>query len=340
MRPPLALLLVLVLVGHFARAADVPAQTGLRKQEFLFDQFLPANHASTLVETDEGLLASWFAGTRERHPDVAIYLAWRTNGVWTRPHRVADGYDAREDRRYPCWNPVLFQPKNGPLLLYYKVGPSPASWWGYWMQSDDNGRSWSKPRRIPNGFIGPVRNKPVELADGRLLFGASFEDAGWYVRMEWTSGVGGVWNRSSRLNDANVWGAIQPTILVHDANHIQILCRSKQRVVLQAWSRDGGRKWSRLEPSGLPNPNSAIDAVALTDGRFLLVYNPSKTSRGILAAAVSYDGLQWRDVVTLENGEGEYSYPAVIQARDGLVHVAYTWRRERIRHAVLDPRQF
>lgn len=337
MRPSLALLLLLALR---ATAAEVPAQPGLLKQEFLFDQFLPANHASTIVETSEGLIAAWFAGTRERHPDVCIYLAWQTNGVWTRPHRVADGYVEKEDRRYPCWNPVLFQPKDGPLLLYYKVGPSPASWWGLWMQSHDNGRSWSKPRRIPAGYIGPVRNKPVELADGRLLFGASHEDAGWYVRMEWTAGVGGLWNRSPRLNDASVWAAIQPTILVHDEQNIQILCRSKQRVVLQAWSRDGGRRWSRLEATSLPNPNSSVDAVPLTDGRFLLVYNPSKTSRGILGVAVSYDGLEWRDVVTLENADGEYSYPAVIQARDGLVHVTYTWRRERIRHAILNPRQF
>lgn len=337
MRPSFALVLLLVLAGAGARAADLPGQAALVKQEFLFDEFLPANHASTIVETSEGLLASWFAGTRERHPDVCIYLAWHTNGVWTVPHRVADGYVADEDRRYPCWNPVLFQPSNGPLLLFYKVGPSPAAWWGLWMSSQDNGRSWSKPKRIPDGFIGPVRNKPVELADGRLLFGASFEDAGWYVRMEWAWNLQKYWQHSPRLNEANVWGAIQPTILVHDARNIQILCRTKQRVVVEGWSRDGGKTWSQLAPTKLPNPNSGIDAVRLADGRFLLVYNPSKTSRGVLGVAVSDDGTNWRDVATLENGEGEYSYPAVIQARDGLVHTTYTWKRERIRRAVLDP---
>jgi len=56
--------------------------------------------------------------------------------------------------------------------------------------------------------------------------------------------------------------------------------------------------------------------------------------------AVSNDGRKWDAALELENEKGEFSYPAVIQAADGLVHVTYTWNRKRIKHAVLDPSKF
>mgnify|MGYP001593805626 CR=1 FL=1 len=88
----------------------------------------------------------------------------------------------------------------------------------------------------------------------------------------------------------------------------------------------------------LPNPNSAIDAVMLRDGRALLVYNHSEAGRDVLNVAVSPDGKRWFAALVLESEPGaEFSYPAVIQTADGLVHVTYTWKRERIKHAVLDP---
>ena len=87
----------------------------------------------------------------------------------------------------------------------------------------------------------------------------------------------------------------------------------------------------------LPNPNSGTDAVTLEDGRHLLVYNHTPKGRTPLNVAVSDDGKAWKAGPVLEAEPGEYSYPAVIQASDGLVHVTYTWRRRRIKHVVLDP---
>jgi predicted neuraminidase len=52
---------------------------------------------------------------------------------------------------------------------------------------------------------------------------------------------------------------------------------------------------------------------------------------------VSADGREWTNVVTLENQPGEYSYPAIIQTSDGLVHITYTWKRQKLRHVVLKP---
>lgn len=183
--------------------------------------------------------------------------------------------------------------------------------------------------------MGPVRAKPVELGDGTLLCGSSTEHDGWRVQMERFRD--GEWSRTEPLNDAAEWGAIQPTILQHGPEVIQILCRSRQQVILEAWSRDGGRTWSRLSPTPLPNPSSGIDAVRLQDGRFLLVYNHTRRGRDRLNVAVSRDGRTWEAALLLENEPGEYSYPAVIEARDGRVHATYTWQRRRIRHVVIDP---
>ena len=98
-----------------------------------------------------------------------------------------------------------------------------------------------------------------------------------------------------------------------------------------------------MTASTLPYPNAGTDAVTLTDGRQLIVYNHTvrggkfPSSRNILNVAVSADGKSWKPVLTLERAPGEYSYPAVIQTRDGKVHITYTWQRKTVKHAVLDP---
>ena len=89
----------------------------------------------------------------------------------------------------------------------------------------------------------------------------------------------------------------------------------------------------------LPNPNSGTDAVTLKDGRQALIFNRSDTNkvRYPLNLAISKDGDEWTDIAVLETEPaGQYSYPSIIQGNDGLLHVTYTWKRQRIRHAVLD----
>ena len=213
------------------------------------------------------------------------------------------------------------------------------------------GSTWSDAIRLPDGVLGPIRAKPVELSPGTLLAGSSTEHDGWVVHMErfsteaqtedgWQRALvsANAWKQGRPLNDPVEYSAIQPTILVHSTTELQILCRSQQGLITQAWSTDGGVTWGPMSPTDLPNPSAGIDALRLRDGRFLLVYNPTTRGRRRLAVAVSDDGRSWRRGVTLENApDGEYSYPAMIQAADGLVHVTYTWRRQRIRHVVFDP---
>jgi alpha-L-rhamnosidase len=214
--------------------------------------------------------------------------------------------------------------------------------------STNGGASWSVPRRLPDGILGPVKNKPVQLADGTLVCPSSTEDNGWQLHLELTPDLGATWTRTEPLNDGQRLGAIQPSILFHADGSWQILARDRRRAgfIWSAWSHDAGRNWSQLESSGLPNPSSGIDAVTLTDGRQLLVYNHTQRagetagfgdSRSLLNVAVSYDGRLWNAAIVLERSPGEYSYPAVIQTPDGLVHVSYTWKRERIKHVTIDP---
>lgn len=334
-------------------AADAPTKpsadrAGIVAEEFIYDKApFPQCHASTIAESGAYLVAAWFGGTREKNPDVGIWVSRKKAGAkgWAKCVEVANGVQS-PTKRYPCWNPVLFQPAGGPLMLFYKVGPSPRSWWGMLTTSKDQGRTWSRPTRLPKGIWGPIKNKPLALPDGVILCGTSGEATGWRVFMQSTADLGKTWTSVGPLNDGKEFGAIQPTILRHDkaAKVLQILCRSKQGKITQCWSRNGGKTWGPMTATPLPNPNSGIDAVTLADGRGVLVYNHTGTIAGRwggrrtpLNVAVSKDGKTWQAAVVLENTPGEYSYPAVIQTSDGLLHTTYTWKRRRVKHVVLDP---
>ena len=339
---PLNTLLLAGLCGGVmcARAAaEDRGQAGLVKSEFIYETApFPECHASTIAETKGGLVAAWFGGTGERHPDVGIWLSRQSGGQWSAPVEVANGVQSPTNR-YACWNPVLFQPRSGPLMLFYKVGPNPSSWWGMLMKSEDGGQTWSKPRRLPDGIVGPIKNKPVQLANGDVLCPSSTENNGWRVHFERTSDLGENWTATEPVNDGKEIRAIQPSILFHPAGKLQAVGRTGRGKIFEIWSEDGGKTWGNMTLTTLPNPNSGIDAVTLQDGRQLLVYNPTTHGRSPLKVAVSTDGKDWKGVVTLEDEPGkEFSYPAVIQAKDGLVHIVYTWKRQRIRHAVVDPK--
>src|SRR4029079_15262609 len=106
--------------------ASAAEQNPVLRSEFIFDTApFPSCHASTIAETKSGLVAAWFGGTAERNPDVGIWFSRLENGKWSAPVEVANG-TGFSTNRFPTWNPVLFQPEDGPLMLFYKVGPSPS----------------------------------------------------------------------------------------------------------------------------------------------------------------------------------------------------------------------
>jgi len=295
----------------------------------------PQCHASTLLETKDGLLAAWFGGTYERHPDISIYISFYKNGEWGIPFLVADGVE-HEILRNPLWNPVLFRRDNGDIILYYKGGPSPAKWYGVYKISTDEGLSWSKEHRIPNNLLGPIKNKPVKASDGGILYPTSIEDdQGWRIHIEHSNQDLSDWKKIEI--DNGTFYAIQPSVLHYKDGSLQLLCRSQNERIVESWSRDGGKTWSKVQATSLPNNNSGTDAVTLSDGETqLLIYNPITRGRNKLAIAASYDGKVWKDLIILEDEpQGEFSYPAIIEGKDGTIHVTYTHQRRKIKHVQL-----
>lgn len=336
-------LVVLIIISF---SISIAQKQGVILEEFIYNEApFKECHASTIAETSEGLVASWFGGTEEKNKDVEIWMSRKLDGKWTDPVSVANGIE-NDKLRYPCWNPVLFQVPDGQLQLYYKVGPSPRDWWGMMIESKDNGKSWGKPIKLPEGILGPIKNKPVLLSNGTLISPTSTEHDGWRVHFEYSKDLGKTWTKGEPINDGKKYNAIQPSVLIHPGDKLQIMARSKEISVLTAWSSDFGVTWTDLEPSGLPNPNSGTDAETLKDGRQLLVYNHVGKNRNKwggkrspLNVAVSTDGKNWEAALVLEDQEGEYSYPSVIQAKDGKVHIVYTWKRDKVKYVVIDPDQ-
>ncbi|TBO42670.1 sialidase family protein [Pedobacter kyonggii] len=319
-------------------------QTGIVKQEFLYDKApFPSCHSATIAETQTGLVASFFGGTKERNPDVEIYISRFVDGKWLAPVSVANGIQP-DGKRLPTWNPVLYQVPGGDLLLFYKIGPKPSEWWGMMRTSKDGGKTWSDATKLPYGYIGPVKNKPVLLSNGNLFAPSSKEGDGWKIHFEVTKDNGKTWRTIGPLPENGI-KAIQPSILQHGNGKLQLLARTANRAIVESWSEDNGKTWSALTKTSLPNNNSGTDAVTMKDGRHVLVYNHvlppgdlAKGPRTPLNVSVSKDGKKWSAALILEDSPiSQYSYPAVIQTADGMLHFIYTWRREKIKHVVVDP---
>lgn len=340
---------LLLGVVLFSNVTIMNAQDNLKinvkVEEFIYtDASFPQSHASTIAETDEGLIAAWFGGTHEKHPDVSIYSSSLIDGQWSSPKKIADGV-INDSLRYPCWNPVMYKVPDGKLMLFYKVGPTVEDWWGMVKTSTDDGKTWTEAKRLPDGLLGPIKNKPVLIEDSILISPSSTEQVNgdWRVHFEISKNFGDTWRMVGPIGKESNYDIIQPSILYYEDGKLQMLARSKHDYVMSSWSYDKGNTWSEPEPTVLPNPNSGTDAVTLNNGMQLIVYNNDKREEGkgggprtSLVIAVSEDGVDWKNVHTLEDTTpGEFSYPAVIQGSDGDIHITYTYNRDTIKYVRL-----
>ena len=331
----------------------------------------PDNHASTLVELKNGdILTAWFAGTKEGATDVAIYSSRLNAGAWSAPVELA-----RADK-VACWNPVLFHTKDGRLWLYYKYGTHPSTWFGARKVSTDEGLTWSAEERLPDGILGPIKDKPLVLPDGTIVSGSSVENGKWNAWVERSTDNGATWTKlgpitvpdaadipdqgaiaASKQADQptpdetvhtklyppakEVIGIIQPSVVSLGGHHLRFYARIHSRAnrIAISDSLDDGRTWTQARLIALPNPNSGIDAVRLRDGRIILIFNNSYNTRTPLNVAVSGDGEHFKIFKTLEDAPGQYSYPAIIQAANGDILMTYSWRRETIKFVRIPLRQ-
>ncbi|MBP1223833.1 sialidase family protein [Flavobacterium sp. 1355] len=314
-------------------------------QRYIAQEPITTNsHAATLAEVKPNqIMAAWFGGKYEGAKDVGIYFSTYKDKSWSAPQSLIKPAVIQGDT-LPCWNPVLFKSKSQSLYLFYKVGKNPREWFGAMIISKDNGETWSAPKYLPKGILGPIRNKPVEVTPGVILCGSSTESVennNWRAHVEMYTEATGQWKKIP-VEDKKQFDVIQPAFLLH-TNAIQMLLRSKHNKLVSSWSKDNGKTWQRTDTINVVNSNSGIDALTLSKKSFLLVNNPLPqgkdwfNGRNILDVEYSNDGLKWKKLFDLENQpEGEFSYPAIIQTSDKKVHVLYTYNRKYIKHVTFD----
>ena len=300
-------------------------------------------HAATLVRVGQSaFLAAWFAGTRESHADVGIWAAHRTAG-WETPRQIAKVSDEAH------WNPVLFalDESGDSLVLHFKVGERIRTWSTWAQTSRDGGRTWSEAAPLETldgdlkGGRGAVRNKPIRLASGDWLAGASLERwRRWDAFFDRSPDGRGRWTRTPLVPRDRARfrgkGIIQPTLWESSAGVVHALFRSTDGSIHRSDSTDDGRTWCRSYATALPNNNSGLDLARLSNGSLALACNPvpgNWAARSPLAILFSHDnGATWPERIDVETEGGEYSYPAIIPDGDGLA-LAYTWNRRRIAFA-------
>lgn len=276
------------------------------------------------------LLAAWYSGTREGHPDVAIICArrLRQNGIWTRPEVLVDT-NGKSDG-----NPLLFTDAQGRVWLFYVTiqqhGWSTAL--PYFRCSEDGGNTWSDPCAFCDEPGTMFRCRPIRLGDGRLVLPA-YDEKTWQGLCFLSDDEGNSWRPAEPISAPT--GSIQPAVVELSDGSLLALLRTggSGGYIWQSRSFDRGETWTPCDATQLFNPNSGIDMIRCTGGELVLAFNHSRSERTPLGVALSEDeGYSWPLRRMVESAPGEYSYPALLQSSSEELHLLYTWRRRKIRH--------
>ena len=315
---------------------------------FYNEQFLPLPegtpkvHSSTLTELPGGnILAAWYGGTEELAADTALYSSTfdRAAGRWGPPRMLVDSRQTeREVHRYikTIGNPVLFTDAQGRTWLFY-VTVSVGGWSGSAVNvkmTSDGGATWTPARRL---VLSPalnlttmVRTPALAYDDGSIALPTYHQGVSKFPELVHLGADGQVLGKT-RMEQARA--SLQPSIVATGPMDAVALLRNMNRGITLLTTTDAGLDWSEPVRLDLIAPNSSVMAARLPDGRLMLAYNDDVTKRGNLSLAISSDGgRQWKIVHKFEEGEGSFSYPCILVARDGIVHVTYSYNRRGIKH--------
>ncbi len=299
------------------RAAPVTTRGGAAylHSDFVSHQQQIATHAASLIELKDGKLrAFWFAGSREGAEDVEIRSSVFDGTVWSEEQRVTDRTLTQQGLwRYvkKLGNPVPARAANGEIWLTY-VTVSLGGWAGSSLtviRSQDEGQTWSAPQRlVTSPFINIstlIKGTPYTYSDGTLGLPVYHEFLGKFAELLHLSADGKVLDKQRLSSGKN---SIQPVMLVEDEHKALVLMRytgAPPMRMVAARSHDAGKTWDVPIKTTLPNPDAAISAIMLNDGRMLLVANDVERGRDALSLLVSEDhGASWQNIYRLEDQLG------------------------------------
>lgn len=169
------------------------------------------------------------------------------------------------------------------------------------------------------------RCKPTQLPSGRILL-PLYTDTFSISIMAISDDRGQTWRASQPLIG---FGNIQPTVLCRNDGTLVAFMRENglRQKIRVCESKDDGESWGPVGVCDLPNPGSGLDGLRLANGHWVLIYNDTTTGRNRLAISLSEDeGQSWKYTRHLEDQpSGSYHYPAIIQGKDGTIHVVYSY---------------
>lgn len=178
-----------------------------------------------------------------------------------------------------------------------------------------------------------TRAHPYVFDDGRLLVGL-YSDGFSFANATYSDDDGETWRMSEPMVGG---GNIQPSFVEKEDGTLVAYMRDNgplPKMVHVAESKDRGETWDMVyDHPELNNPGSGLEVMKLRSGRWAVVYNDEAAGRHSLALSLSEDeGRTYpitRHLELVEPADVQFSYPSIIQSRDGMIHVTYSYHLDR-----------